>query len=244
MTFAARTTTTLVAVLAALAVAAPAAPSSPMSVIRDCSEDGVLNGKYSPKELDGALDQLPSGPRRVHRLPLGDPPRPARVGRRQAPRAPSRPRSPTASIAAALRRPPAKQGEIAKAAGADEAVRIGGTGVRPGESGAPFNSAGFGTDLPPLVLIVLIALGASTLAVATLTGAGTLVESNVESHASAARTERGERRPRRRAGARRPRAPRRRAGRSRSRSRACSPRSRSSATAGCSSAARRWSRSG
>ena len=43
-----------------------------------------------------------------------------------------------------------EQGEIAKATGADESVRIGGTGVRPGESGAPFDSAGFGTDLPPL----------------------------------------------------------------------------------------------
>ena len=60
MTLAARTTTTLVAVLAVMAVAALPAFSSPMSVIRDCSEDGVLNGKYSPSELDGALEQLPS----------------------------------------------------------------------------------------------------------------------------------------------------------------------------------------
>ena len=49
MTFAARTTTTLVAVLAAVAAAvSPAhispAFASPISVIRDCSEDGVLNG--------------------------------------------------------------------------------------------------------------------------------------------------------------------------------------------------------
>ena len=29
-------------------------------MIRDCSEDGVLNGKYSQSELDGALEQLPS----------------------------------------------------------------------------------------------------------------------------------------------------------------------------------------
>ena len=43
--------------------------------------------------------------------------------------------------------------------------------MRPGESGAAFDSAGFGTDLPPLVLIVLIALGASTLAVAHSDGA-------------------------------------------------------------------------
>ena len=60
MTFAARTITTLAAVLAAHAVAVPTAFASPVSVIRDCSEDGMLNGTYSPKELDGALDQLPS----------------------------------------------------------------------------------------------------------------------------------------------------------------------------------------
>jgi hypothetical protein len=43
-------------------------------------------------------------------------------------------------------------------------VRIGGSGVKPGESGAPFKSAGFGTDMPTVVFIVLIALGASMLA--------------------------------------------------------------------------------
>ena len=37
-------------------------------------------------------------------------------------------------------------------------MRIGGQGVRPGGSGQPFNSAGFGTDLPPFLLIVLLAL--------------------------------------------------------------------------------------
>ena len=52
----------LAALLASLLVALLAAPAmaSPTSVIRDCSEDGVLNGKYSQSELDGALEQLPS----------------------------------------------------------------------------------------------------------------------------------------------------------------------------------------
>ena len=61
-----------------------------------------------------------------------------------------------------------EQRQIGKARGSNDSVRIGGTGVRPGESGAPFKSAGFGTDLPTLVLIVLIGLGASMVAGGTL----------------------------------------------------------------------------
>jgi hypothetical protein len=166
MTFAARTTTTLVAVLAALTVAVPAALSSPISVIRDCSEDGVLNGKYSQSELDGALDQLPSDLdeytdcrsviRRAQLGAAGDKHRAAKrpaVADRVDAGAP-----PTAD----------EQRQIARARGSGDPVRIGKTGVRPGESGEPFSSAGFGTDLPALVLVVLIALGASTLAGASL----------------------------------------------------------------------------
>jgi len=171
MTFAVRTTTTLVAALAAMAVAVlPAFSSpafaSPMSVIRDCSEDGVLNGKYSPSELDGALDQLPSDLDEytdcravIRRAQLGS----AGDRHRRA-----KPAAVADRVDAAAPATAGEEGEIAKATGADEAVRIGGTGVRPGESGAPFNSAGFGTDLPTLVLIVLIGLGASMLAGGTL----------------------------------------------------------------------------
>jgi hypothetical protein len=166
MTFAERTTTTLVAVLAALTVAAPPAISSPISVIRDCSEDGVLNGKYSPSELDGALDQLPSDLDEytdcravIRRAQLG-----SAGGKHGAAKRPA-----VADRVDAASPPTAgEQREIDKARGTDESVRIGGTGVRPGESGAPFKSAGFGTDLPTLVLVVLIGLGASMLAGATL----------------------------------------------------------------------------
>ena len=135
MTFAARTTTTLVAVLAAMAATVSPAHSSAISVIRDCSEDGVLNGKYSQSELERALDQLPSDLDEytdcrsvIRRAQLGS------AGGKHRQRA-SRPRSRIASTPA-LRRPPARSGEIAKATGADESVRIGGAGVRPGESGA------------------------------------------------------------------------------------------------------------
>jgi hypothetical protein len=167
MRFAVRTTTTLVAVLAAMVVTVSPALSSPISVIRDCSEDGVLNGKYSASELDGALDQLPSDLDEytdcravIRRAQLGS----AGGKHRRA-----KPDAAADRVDAAAPATAGEEGEIAKATGADEAVRIGGTGIRPGESGASFDSAGFGTDLPPLVLIVLIALGASTLAFAALT---------------------------------------------------------------------------
>ena len=167
MELAARTTTTLVAVLAAFAVAVPAAVSSPLSVIRDCSEDGILNGKYSPKELDGALEQLPSDLDEytdcravIRRAQLGSAGDKHRGAKRPAV---------ADRVNAAAPPTPGAEGEIAKASKTDDPVRIGGTGVRPGESGAPFDAAGFGTDLPPLVLLVLIALAGATLAGAALT---------------------------------------------------------------------------
>jgi hypothetical protein len=167
MELAARTTTTLVAVLAAFAVAAPTAHPSAMSVIRDCSEDGVLDGKYSPKELDGALEQLPSDLDEytdcravIRRAQLGSAGDKHRGAKRPAV---------ADRVDAAAPPTPGEQGAIAKASKADDPVRIGGRGVRPGESGAPFDAAGFGTDLPPLVLIVLIALAGSTLAGAAVT---------------------------------------------------------------------------
>jgi hypothetical protein len=44
-----------------LALALPAeASATPFKVIKDCNEDGVLNGNYSNRDLRGALDNLPS----------------------------------------------------------------------------------------------------------------------------------------------------------------------------------------
>jgi hypothetical protein len=148
----------LAALLASLLVALLAAPAmaSPTSVIRDCSEDGVLNGKYSQSELDGALEQLPSDLDEytdcravIRRAQLG-----AAGGKHRAKRNPS-----TAERVNGAAPPTGdEQQEIAKATGSGGSVRIGGSGVRPGGSGKPFNSAGFGTDLPPFLLIVLVAL--------------------------------------------------------------------------------------
>jgi hypothetical protein len=168
MRFAARTITTLVAVLAVLAAAGQPALSSPMGVIRDCSEDGVLNGKYSTSELEGALEQLPSDLdeytdcRAVIRR--------AQLGSAQGKHGARKGSAVVDRVNAAA--PPSAQERraIDKATGSDVPVRIGGTGVRPGDSGAAFKSAGFGTDLPPLVLVVLIALGVCTLTGAAFTG--------------------------------------------------------------------------
>ena len=126
-------------------------------MIRDCSEDGVLNGKYSQSELDGALEQLPSDLDEytdcravIRRAQLGS----AGDKRRS-------PRKPSAADRVDQASPPTgdEQQEIARATGSRGSVRIGGTGVRPGGSPKPFDSAGFGTDLPPLLLLVLLALG-------------------------------------------------------------------------------------
>ena len=163
VTFALRTTTAALAsaltLLAALCVAVPAS-ASPGSVIRDCSEDGILNGKYSQSELDGALEQLPSDLDEytdcravIRRAQLNA------AGKHRA----KRPASTADRVDAAA--PPSgdEQKEIAKATGTGGAVKVGGTGVKPGESAKPFHSAGFGTDLPPLVLIVLLALAGALL---------------------------------------------------------------------------------
>ena len=146
---------TVLASLLALATAAPAL-ASPASVIRDCSEDGILNGKYSQSELDGALEQLPSDLDEytdcravIRRAQLGS-------------AASKRPggRKPSAAERVDAGSPPtgSEQHEINKAAGSGNSVRIGDEGVRPGGRAEPFDSAGFGTDLPPFLMIVLLAL--------------------------------------------------------------------------------------
>lgn len=153
--------------LAGLATAAPA-PASSGAVIRDCSEDGILNGSYSQSELDGALEQLPSDLdeytdcrsviRRAQLRSAGDKRRPKR--------------DPSAADQVDAASPPTgqEQQEIARAASSGDSVRIGGAGVRPGASAKPFDSAGFGTDLPSFVVIVLLALAGLTLSGLALAG--------------------------------------------------------------------------
>jgi hypothetical protein len=54
-----------------------------------------------------------------------------------------------------------EQQKLHDAAKSGGPVNVGGKGITPGASGAPFKTAGFGTDLPTLVLIVLLALAAA-----------------------------------------------------------------------------------
>jgi hypothetical protein len=143
---------------------APAASGSAQSVIQDCSEDGVLNGHYSHGDLTKALDQLPSDLDEytdcravIRSAQLGSAGakhagRPGIVGKVNAGAPPSSD----------------EQRRIAQAVGAGGSVKIGGKAIRPGVSGAPFKAAGFGTDLPTLVLLVLIALGTTMVGAAAL----------------------------------------------------------------------------
>jgi hypothetical protein len=157
-----RLATPLAALLAVLATAAPAGASA-RDVIRDCSEDGVLNGKYSHSEIEKALEQLPSDLdeytdcRSVIRgAQLGS------AGRRHA-----RSSKGLASRIDTNAPPSAREEErIGKAAGSQGAVKVGGAVVRPGASAAPFNASGLGGELPPLFVALLVAAACAALAAA------------------------------------------------------------------------------
>jgi hypothetical protein len=150
------------ALLASVLIAAPAFGSA-KDVIRDCSEDGVLNGHYSHGELAKALDKLPSdldeytdcravirsaelASARRHK---GGPGVPGTVDTSSPPNA-------------------AEQRSLHDAAKGAGSVEVGGRGITPGAGAAPFKSAGFGTDLPPLVMAILVALAGAMLAGGTL----------------------------------------------------------------------------
>jgi hypothetical protein len=149
-------------VLTALACAVFALPAfgSAQDVIRDCSEDGVLNHHYSHSELTKALAQLPSDIDEYTdcRAVIRSAQLRSAGGKRGVP-------------AGVDTTTPASANEQKKvdAAHSNGPVQIGGKGVVPGASGAPAKAAGFGTDLPPLVLAVLIALGAAMIGAAVLT---------------------------------------------------------------------------
>jgi hypothetical protein len=151
----ARAPTALVPVvaLALLASAIFAAPAlgSARDVIRDCSEDGVLNGNYSHSELAKALDQLPSDLDEYTdcRAVIRDAElRSARKGKG----------GPGVGPNVDTTSPPSadEQRKLSEAAKSTDPVHVGGQPVTPG-----FRAAGVGGDLPPLVLAVLLALFAA-----------------------------------------------------------------------------------
>jgi hypothetical protein len=147
------------AAAALMAVAfVPDANASGRQVIRDCSEDGILNGKYTQGELQDALRELPSDLdeytdcRAVIRA--------AQLA--AARRAHGKPRG--AKGAAAGPPTPDEQRKVDEAARSPGAIDVGGQRVLPGAAAEPLESSAFGTHLPPLVLAFLALLGALTLA--------------------------------------------------------------------------------
>jgi hypothetical protein len=149
------------ALLASVLIAAPAFGSA-NDVIRDCSEDGVLNGHYSHSELAKALDKLPSDL---------DEYTDCRAVIRSAELASARKHKGGSGVPGTVdtTSPPsaAEQRRLHDAAKGAGSVEVGGRGITPGASAAPVKSAGL-TDLPPLVLAVLVALAGAMLAGAAL----------------------------------------------------------------------------
>jgi hypothetical protein len=152
-----KTTCLLVLLLAGVVAHAPAvAGASPIDVIRDCSEDGSLDRKYSQDDLSGALGQLPSDLDEytdcrsvIRAAQLSGP-------RKHGKRAGASVVNKVDTKAPANRR---EQKELERATGAGDEVEIGGKSLKPGTTGAPLAAAGLGTDLPTLMLIVLAMLG-------------------------------------------------------------------------------------
>jgi hypothetical protein len=151
-----------IAFIAALAlVGALAAPAfgSAKDVIRDCSEDGVLNGHYSHGELAKALDKLPSDLDEYTDCR-------AVIRSAELRSANKRQGGPGGAAGVDTASPPSpdEQRKVAEAATSAGAVEIGGKRVTPG-----FRAAGVGSDLPTLVLVILIALAGAAAAGSVLT---------------------------------------------------------------------------
>jgi hypothetical protein len=154
--------------IALLACGALPARASSGAVIRDCSEDGILDRKYSQKELSGALDRLPSDIDEytdcrgvIRRAQLSGARDGGRGGHRDdgALRGVDVTTPPTAD----------EQREIDEAIGSRSGtVDVGGRPIRPGATGAPFAAAGLGTDLPTPVLLLLFLVAASMAAAGAL----------------------------------------------------------------------------
>jgi hypothetical protein len=143
--------------------AAPGVSASARDVIRDCSEDGVLDGRYSHSEIEKALEQLPSDLdeytdcRSVIRgAQLGS------AGRRHARRA----KGAASRIDTAAPPTAREEARIGRAAGSPSPVELSGEVVQPGTSAQPFNASGLGGELPPLFLALLIAAGCAAVAAA------------------------------------------------------------------------------
>jgi hypothetical protein len=148
---------------AALALLVPSlAQASAIQVIRDCSEDGTLDHKYSQRELSAALDQLPSDL---------DEYTDCRSVIRSAQLAGARKKGRGKGVLGLVdTKAPAtsdEQRQLRQGSRDADEVDVGGRRVQPGDSGAAFAAAGLGTDLPATVLGMLVVL-----ALAMVAGAG------------------------------------------------------------------------
>jgi hypothetical protein len=159
-----RTAKALLTTVMVFAILAAPVRASSGDVIRDCSEDGVLNRHYSQKELSGALDNLPSDLDEytdcrtvIRQAQLGG--AGGKSGHHEG----------RVARLADTKKPPSadERGKIEQATKSPHGVRIGGQTVHPGAAGATLAGTGLGTDLPPLMLAALIGLAAAMVSGAT-----------------------------------------------------------------------------
>jgi hypothetical protein len=149
----------LICLLAGAATVLLASPArgAPIDVIRDCSEDGTLEKRYSHSELSGALGTLPSDLdeytdcrgviRRAQLSGVLGKGRNGVLGGVDSSAQPSR----------------HEQKEITEASSSSPAVEVGKGTVRPGHAGGPIAGAALGTDLPTGMLATLVGMAAATL---------------------------------------------------------------------------------
>jgi hypothetical protein len=143
----------------ALVVGTAPAYGSAGAVIRDCSEDGVLDKHYSQSELTRALDQLPSDLDEYTDCR-------SVIRRAQLAGARGKGKERPGILGRVDRTKPPSAGEeqsIDKAARSGGPVHVGGRPVEPGGTGTRFAAAGLGTELPTFVLLALIAFGTAAL---------------------------------------------------------------------------------
>jgi hypothetical protein len=134
--------------------------ASPSDVVRDCSEDGKLDGHYTQGELQGALKKLPSDIDEYTdcRSVIRDASRSKAAGGRGG----SGARAAVAgSVNGSVPPSPQEQRELDEAGESAVGVDIGGEKLTPGQAG--FAAAAFDNDLPALLIAVFVLFGAAAL---------------------------------------------------------------------------------
>jgi hypothetical protein len=154
------------------------------AVIKDCTDDGVIQGHYSQKDYSDALNNLPTDVdeytdcrdviKRAQVGGTGGSGGPGGTGGAAGGAPPPASGDPLSGATAAER----KAVGAAGAAGASKPISIGGQMVQPGELG--FGGLGSPTSLPASLIAVLVAL-----ALAAGAAAGTYVRNRVVARRSA-----------------------------------------------------------